>query len=85
MKSALYIEDGLVQLVLTPQTAAERSILKHLENEEIRCAHVIQGSFGGCRGGYIRMFEGGPHDNNRSLIIKMGPKPDDALTSKETL
>jgi len=53
MKIALYIEDGLEQIVLTPETPTEKSILGKL-HDGTRELKIHHGSFYGCRGGWIR-------------------------------
>lgn len=62
MKIALYIEDGLDQIVLTPQSAIEKSIL--LKLEEQTDITIRRGSFYECNGGWTR--EGGREE---SVII----------------
>ena len=53
MKIALYIEDGLEQIVLTPQSATERGILGKLSDGS-RQLSIKRGSFYGCQGGWVR-------------------------------
>lgn len=53
MKIALYIEDGREQIVLTPETKTERSILDKL-HEGQRQLSVRRGAFYGCQGGWTR-------------------------------
>lgn len=62
MKIALYIEDGLEQLVLTPQSDHEKALLGKLHSDE-RELRITKGDFYGCRGpeqdgmfggGYVR-------------------------------
>lgn len=65
MKTAIYIEDGVVQLVLTPEDDFEKSILGSLEGKST-VTEVMTGGFYNCRGGWTRHSE---HDN-RSLIIR---------------
>ena len=52
MKIALYIEDGLEQIVLTPDTDTEKSILAKLL--EPRSFEVKKGNFYHCQGGWMR-------------------------------
>lgn len=56
MKIALYIEDGLEQIVLTPQTDTERAILSKLDDNS-RSLEIKHGSFYECRGGWTRHAE----------------------------
>jgi hypothetical protein len=74
MKIALYIEDGLEQIVLTPETDTEKNILKKLDDgsREISIKH---GSFYECQGGWKRHKEafesiyGGGRQNDESTMI----------------
>lgn len=53
MKIALYIEDGLEQIVLTPESDTEKSILQKLHDGS-RKFELAKGSFYECRGGWMR-------------------------------
>lgn len=53
MKIALYIEDGLEQVVLTPESSVETDLLAKLHADD-RQIDVHKGHFYECRGGYIR-------------------------------
>jgi len=53
MKIALYIEDGLEQIVLTPETDTEKSILGKLHDGS-RDLQIARGAFYACRGGWTR-------------------------------
>lgn len=53
MKIALYIEDGLEQLVLTPESDTEKAILGKLRSDD-RTLEIKSGSFFECRGHYMR-------------------------------
>ena len=50
MKTAIYIEDGVVQLVITPEGEFEKNALKSFENKPME-AKVFAGAFYDCRGG----------------------------------
>jgi len=52
MKTAIYIEDGIVQLVLTPQNKWEKDAVKSFEGK--LSVQTFAGSFYDCRGGWIR-------------------------------
>lgn len=56
MKTAIYIEDSVLQLVLTPETEWEKSALEHFHEKSIT-AKFFNGQFAECRGGYIRQFD----------------------------
>lgn len=53
MKIALYIEDGLEQIVLTPESETEKSILAKLHDGS-RSFDLKRGSFYACKGGWVR-------------------------------
>lgn len=80
MKIALYIEDGLEQIVLTPQSDTERAILKKLRDDD-RVFEIKGGSFYECRGGYMRhrqayysQIESRDKDDDSTMIV-LRPKP----------
>lgn len=56
MKIALYIEDGLEQIVLTPDGETEAGILGKL-HDGTRELIIKDGSFYGCQGGWTRWKE----------------------------
>lgn len=53
MKIALYIEDGLEQIVLTPESDTEKGILGKLHDGS-REMSLKRGSFYACQGGWQR-------------------------------
>jgi hypothetical protein len=53
MKIALYIEDGLEQIVLTPESDTEKGILGKLHDGS-RELEIHRGSFFNCKGGWVR-------------------------------
>lgn len=53
MKIALYIEDGLEQIVLTPESKVEKDILEKLHDGS-REFSLKRGSFYHCQGGWQR-------------------------------
>jgi len=67
MKIALYVEDGLEQIVLTPQTDTEKSLLGKLHDKG-RLMNLYKGEFYNCAGGWTRH---GPSEN--STIIQLIP------------
>lgn len=69
MKIALYIEDGLEQIVLTPETDTEKGILGKLHDG--RQLNIVRGQFYECRGGWVR--ENGGID---STMIVLREKPE---------
>lgn len=79
MKTAIYIEDGVVQLVITPETEFEKNALKSF-NEKPLEAKIFSGAFYDCRGGWTRqtrfingsMYGNDWDSNDVSLILRMG-------------
>ena len=57
MKVALYIEDGLEQIVLTPESDTEKAILGKLSAGS-RDLSILKGGFFTCRGGWVRQSDG---------------------------
>lgn len=84
MKTAIYIEDGVVQLVITPESDFEKNALWSFLEKPLEIK-VFSGTFYDCRGGWVRQsrhFGGGiyaPEDSgDQSLILRMAePKGDD--------
>jgi hypothetical protein len=76
VKTAIYIEDGVVQLVLTPQSDFEKNALSTLKAKPLE-VKLFDGSFYDCRGGWIRQnayydrpFAHPDYDrNDHSLIL----------------
>ncbi len=66
MKSAIYIEDGVVQLVLTPQNDFEKNALGSFEDKDLSL-EIHRGAFYYCQGGWHR--QGGDAEE-RSLILR---------------
>lgn len=73
MKTAIYIEDGRTQFVLTPETEIDKKVLEELQSTNLK---TYRGEFYGCRGGWTRWSNAfgisyGEHDPNsdRSLIF----------------
>lgn len=78
MKTAIYIEDGVVQLVITPESDFEKDALKSFEGGDLN-AKIFSGSFYDCRGGWTRQSNFyQPHQfgdsNDRSLILRAETK-----------
>lgn len=66
MKTAIYIEEGVQQVVLTPENKFEKDILKSLSEQDSEVV-IRNGSFFHCRGGWVRHSE--PHIEDQSLLI----------------
>ncbi len=85
MKTAIYIEDGTVQLVLTPESEFEKNALS-LFREKPMEARIFSGTFYDCRGGWVRQNDfhtgftyGGKNPNDESLILRYS-KPQEPPT-----
>ena len=66
MKTSIWIEDGMTQIVLTPETDWEKKVCKQFQDSK-HSLEVMEGSFYMCQGGWIR--QGVSED--RSLIIRL--------------
>ena len=53
MKTAIYIEDRVVQLVITPESEFEKNALSTFQEKPLE-AKLFSGSFYDCRGGWVR-------------------------------
>ncbi len=53
MKTAIYIEDGVVQLVVTPESEFEKNALSGFRDKPLE-AKLFVGQFYDCRGGWVR-------------------------------
>lgn len=53
MKTAIYIENGVTQLLLTPENDWEKSTLKNITDRQVGF-HIRRGQFYECAGGYVR-------------------------------
>jgi hypothetical protein len=82
VKIALYIEDGLEQLVLTPETKYEDQLLEKMHDRE-RSMRITKGEFYSCvgpdligtqGGGYVRQGRG---QTDKSTIVVLERKPAD--------
>lgn len=71
MKTAIYIEDGVVQLVLTPQNEFETNALRSFDGDKLNVV-IKTGQFYDCRGGWTRHSNSMQVDEcDRSLIIRV--------------
>ena len=73
MKTAIYIEDGVTQLVLTAESKHEQDVFKAV-GDKIDRVKVFNGSFYGCNGGWIR-HSNWPGTDDRSLIMRLDSVP----------
>lgn len=78
MKTAIYIDEGVTQLVLTPDNEWEKELIGKIAKAGDRHQVLFyEGSFYACNGGWtrhVRMYQPGLHDLDKepkSLIIKI--------------
>ena len=84
MKTAIYIEDGIMQLVLTPETEYEKGMIKAF-GDKLNRVKVFNGTFYDCRGGWIRQtalkdrghFSQGQPEDDSSLIMRIDAEEGD--------
>lgn len=83
MKTAIYIEDGTVQLVITPESEFEKNALSGFRDKPLE-AKLFVGTFYDCRGGWVRQSEYRPEffDQDRrsgdeSLILRTTAKSEE--------
>lgn len=80
MKTAIYIEDGVVQLVLTPESDFEKNALSGFREKPLE-VKLFAGSFYDCRGGWVRQKNYYPHQygerqDDQSLMLRIAePAP----------
>jgi hypothetical protein len=78
MKSAIYIEEGVTQVVLTPENEWERNSLKMIKNAGD--LQIFEGGFYECQGGWYRHSRGTGY-NESSLILRVNKaKPETVCT-----
>ena len=76
MKTAIYIEDKVVQLVITPETEFEKNALTSFSDSPLK-AQIFTGTFYDCRGGWTRQSDRQDraiypdHSEDKSLIIRI--------------
>jgi len=71
MKTAIYVEDGRSQVVLTPENDFDKVALKAIQGP-VTCK-IVSGTFYACQGGFTKLRDDGP---NSSIIIVMESLPD---------
>lgn len=65
MKTAIYIEDGITQVVLTPETELEKSAIEKLQSQKDGL-ETFKGGFYACQGGWMRSYE---HPEEQDSVI----------------
>jgi len=64
MKTAIYVADGVTQLVITPETAFEKESVAQFEKKSLS-VKIMSGSFYECHGGFVRQ------GSDQSLILRV--------------
>lgn len=82
MKTAIYIEDGTVQLVITPESEFEKNALSTFRDKPLE-AKIFAGSFYDCRGGWVMQSSFYPsdmyrrnHQDQSLILVNRTPKPE---------
>lgn len=70
MRTAIYVEDGVTQIVITPENEFEKDIVESIENKNLS-TRIVTGQFYSCVGGWVRHTE---HNAGSSIIIKVENK-----------
>jgi hypothetical protein len=86
MKTAIYIEDGRTQFVLTPETKIDKEVLAELQSTNLK---TYRGSFYGCQGGWTRheaplYYGSGLREQEDQSLIFVIEKPQPASTLHPT-
>lgn len=76
MKTAIYVEDGVTQIVLTPVTAFEREVLTRISRDEVVQVRVAKGSFRRDPEGWQRFgtvgLDGAAEEQEHCLMLRLG-------------
>lgn len=67
MKTTLVIQDGVNQIVLTPESDYEKNILNLVNSKNVETTIKV-GNFTDCQGGWIRYYEYRPCAFDRERI-----------------
>lgn len=68
MKTAIYVEDGVKQIVLTPENDFEKEVVDDFQDENLT-VRIISGSFYNCNGGFVRHGQ-----SDESIILRVENK-----------
>lgn len=74
MKTAIYIEDGLEQLVLTPETPMDKLVLERMHGGSLRDMTIHLGSFYECGRGHVRYDPNERNDNSTIIVFRDKPE-----------
>jgi len=80
MKIAFYMEDGLEQIVLTPESETEKAMLARVHDGGREIA-IKRGSFYECRGGYVRQSS---NDDSTMLVLRPKRTTDETQSQEST-
>lgn len=69
MKTAVYIEDGLLQTVLTPENEFEENIIKAFGDKDVLVT-LFRGGFSNCPGGWVKMLEHESDKEAPSIMLR---------------
>ena len=72
MKTAIYIVEGVVQIVLTPENKHEEEVVTLLDQDD-KELKTYRGSFYECQGGWFRQ-EGWNNRTDKSFILRIEDK-----------
>ncbi len=65
MRTAIYIENGLLQVIMTPEDDYEKGVIKGIEKKDMKVS-IYEGEFYQCQGGWAR-----EKDYPDSLILSL--------------
>lgn len=68
MKTAIYVADGVAQLVITPETDFEKRAVTQFTDMPLS-VKILKGSFYECLGDYVRQ------GSDQSLILRVDDEP----------
>ena len=78
MRSAIFIEDGVTQVVLTPENETDRSVVSQIEEAAKQGALAVhRGTFYQCQGGWTIYEHGGWMDSRTppsSLMLRVASR-----------
>ena len=72
MKIQLLIAEQLTQVILTPETEHEKSVLGHIDKDRYEIS-IYKSEFESCRRGWIRQFNYPDHVEARDTIFVLTP------------
>jgi hypothetical protein len=75
MKTALYVDEGVTQVILTPESDWEKKAIKAIRESGVEL-EILHGHFYECRGGWTRpsMHHGVHESSIDSLMLRLKVK-----------